>query len=134
MGRGNYLPPRMEDYKMLYVSIPMSEDEYQTQMWLDFLEMDIKDALTNSFWFEDNKWLNRESKVIASNSLIDIVIANNEWSVAVVVGNTNLEYFPNQINLAARHIPLIYEKIKRKLKDCGYEFRARNGAWCSSIL
>jgi hypothetical protein len=126
MGAGNYLPSReMGDHRLVYVDGQFGEDEYQA------LIDTIRASLPKSF-DKENRWVVHNAKVIARSTLLDVCVADNEWSEAVfLVPTEGLVEYPSEMNLAYHHLDRLAENLFRKLKEAGYTLRVRSGPWTS---
>lgn len=126
MGRGNYLPsPEMGEHELVYVDGEFDEEQR------DQLVAEIYAALPGSF-YEVHEWRQHDSVAIARNRLLDICIADNEWSKAVfVVPREGLVEYPSELNLAYRHLANTAKRLFGKLAEL-YLLRKRAGPWCSA--
>lgn len=140
MGRGNWIPDetRNIDYRMVYVDV--FEDLYESledgadpalegQMRYDDFVSEVRDALPASF-SKDDRWRGRDGFVAASNGLIDVVIADNQWSLAIALIPKH-EPGEGCYNLAVRHLDLFADKVFKEL-SLQWNIFIRNGAWMSS--
>ena len=126
MGAGNYLPAReMGDYEMVYVSGQFEDFQYRQ------LIEDVRDLLTNAFWEENEGGVRCE--IIAQSNLLDVCVADNQWSIAVFVvpNHMIIDGYPSEVNLAYHHLPLLAKKVFKGLDRKGYDLHVRAGAWCS---
>lgn len=128
MGRGNYLPSsEMGDHEMVYVEIPYEDVDEQ---WYDELIGDIRSSLPGSF-YDIREHRVHDSTAISRNKLLDVCVADNEWSTAVfIVPREGLDEYPSEMNLAYRHINNVAKKAFDKLAKL-YPLRVRCNAWCS---
>jgi hypothetical protein len=126
MGRGNYLPSQeMGDHEMVYVDGFFDALEYR------YLIQVIRDSLPKSF-DENDKRLVHECEAIASSALLDVCVADNEWSTAVfVVPAEGLVEYPSKMNLAYHHLNPTARNLFKKLIDAGYTLSVRASAWTS---
>jgi hypothetical protein len=145
MGRGNFcLSNRQEEYgsSMVYVINPEYDpDDEQSEIELLFddhyanLIADIRSILSKAFYPEKDKWDGRNLRIIAQSELVNVAIADNEYSVAVCVYAREWDGWGRcTMGLAAPHIERIGKKIRETLLKYGYELRVRTGPWTSAKL
>lgn len=135
MGRGNYLPIdcRWFDYEMVYVDLGYDPDDCE---WAyQNLKRSIAELAPRSFWealYFDSAGYGRDEWVLLANNLLEIRLADNEWSTAVIVRPAAyvLEY-SELIGLAYRHLPNVARKLFAGLHRRGYELYSRSGPWIS---
>jgi hypothetical protein len=141
MGRGNFLPSSLEGeigYEMIYIPIPETQEYDGVFMEVGYddfkeqLEIDILEALPKSFKAVQ-KWIG-ERYIVAQNGVTDVYLADNQWSLALVIHPRFCDYFPNHRYLAIRHLSPIYKRIVEKLKEYNYELSVRTSAWTSAPI
>ena len=127
MGAGNFLPAEeMGDYEMVYAEpFDDSDDEYR------WLVQNIRDSLPGSFFNIDESRV--RSTAVARNALLDVCVADNQYSVAVFVVPTQgiMDGYPSELNLAYGHLRKVARRLFDRLKDQGYKLRIRTGPWTS---
>ena len=136
MAGGNYLPyPTDVDVKMVYAEFPPYEDDDQWECEWEEIKHVIGDALPKSFCDADT-WVHHYLHVFFENELLQVGIADNEWSWAIVVRpvldrDTDQPEYPG---LAYRHIDSVFNRIAAALSSHGYELYQRTGAWTSAKM
>jgi hypothetical protein len=146
MGRGNFcLSNRQEEYgsSMVYVINPEydpDDDQFEIDLLFDDhyknLIADIRSVLSKSFYPENDKRDGRSLRIIAQSELINVAIADNEYSTAVCVYARDEDYWwgRNTRGLAAPHIERIGKKIRATLLKYGYELHVRTSPYTSAKL
>lgn len=150
MGAGNYLPNAV-CYAMVYVDIPTEEnlqdhfkeeiedrnEEEQKRLriesffdwWHDDLVQDIRGLLPKSF-YERHEYV-QNSQVIASNKLIDVCLADNQGSVALVIrARENEDWMEVCSPLAPLHVDKLAKRLFNQLANT-YYLSVRCGPWTS---
>lgn len=135
MGRGNFIPNIETAFRLVYAELPTeSVDEegvvYEDDFaWDDFIE-NLSSILPKSF--ESNiknsklpSW-DRDTLCLAQSGMYNLVLADNETSIAVV-----LAVREDAPNFAASKLEKTSNLIFDKLSDM-YDLRERCGAWMSS--
>lgn len=131
MGRGNYLPNTHKPYKMVYIKYPdsayLDDIEYDMGMWYEDLKANIILSLPKSFKAPRNKkWGIDDNIIIAENGLYDVLLADNEHSIALV-----LMVNDNELSFAGSKMDSIFDKLLYKLWEM-YSLSFRSTAWTSS--
>ena len=141
MGKGNYCPfdEHVSDFEMVYVDIPQfftEEDKRNVDTWtvqalydswVQQLQDDVWNLLPKSFGREE-KWELSEY-ILASNNLLTVRIADNEWSKAIIVRPPLKDGVP--LGLAYHHMPVLARRIFVGLAGKGYDLYKRTGPWTS---
>lgn len=134
MGRGNWLPKNagyeIADYAGFYV-----EDNLDDPYFSDDLTLLIRQELPILFpsLNETKKW-EHDGLVVLENEQAQIVIGDNEWSLAVyvVIPNTNLFTHANLGKGNLRRYLAGLESLLMKYYPAQVHFRT--GPWTSGIL
>jgi hypothetical protein len=118
MGRGNWRP-NLDDYAMVYVEIDV-EDEFE------MLKEDLWEIMPRSMVdvFRPNS---REGVVLCGNGHCELVLADNENSVAVA-------FVPHDDGYEGFHmrwIDQVSQNVFKRLNDRGWRLRVRCGPWTS---
>lgn len=130
MGRGNYLPNTDKPYRMIYIEYPdsayLDDIEYDMGMWYEDLKGNIRFLLPKSFNDPTDKHLDNDvSIIISENKLFKVCLADNEYSIAVIIiVNEDSPAF------AEANIDKVFDKLAYDLWEM-YEVRTRCGAWTS---
>ncbi|MDD4840280.1 MAG: hypothetical protein PHE93_06435 [Clostridia bacterium] len=127
MGKGNYYT---DDGSFIYVERNNNEDYDLDRSEYDDLVENIRSKLPKSYsqcW----KW-GTEGRIIAENSLCEILLVDNQWSYALVFsyGKLYKKYADNLVPLAKRHIEQVADKIFDSIADM-YPCYERGCAWTS---
>lgn len=141
MGAGNYLP-HVECYEMVYVDTPsIVEDENANkenfqqedyEFWYLDLKATILEILPPSFYKPTQReWVDRNTISIARNQLIDVCLADNGWSTAVVIrARENEDWMETHSPLAPLHVQLLAKRLFNRLNEM-YDLSIRCGPWTS---
>lgn len=139
MGRGNFLPSNLEGeigYEMIYISIPEPDSEYTCEIecedFVQMLEEEILNVLPKSY-FPEQRYVG-DRYVIAQNDVTSIYLADNQYSLALVIHPRFSDYFPTHRFLAVRHLEGTMNKIKTRLKELNYQLSIRTSSWTSAQI
>ena len=138
MGAGNYTVSRyaaQAGLGLFYVDDPDLDDDadFEFECWHQDLEEDILDLLPPSFHKEKNKY-REDGRVIASNQLIDVIMADNQCNRAVAIIAKEQDGWDDYSALAGRHIDNLEKRLINGLLELPYELYARCGPWTSAKI
>ena len=136
MGRGNWCPTNYESERganFYYVptsgwGIENEGDEFDQDLYdmeHDDLICNIKGCLPKSFYPVKDTWRDRYEKLIFRNRLYEVVLTDNEWSIAVC-----FYVREDAPAFALGNITKQSEVFFKKLGE-NYDLHYRNGAWMS---
>jgi hypothetical protein len=132
MGKGNYIPVGYDvaDYGGYYVEI-----DWDDPFFYEDLVSTVKEGLMARFasFYEVNDWA-YGGKVILQNAIARVVVADNEYSLAlyVVVPDTERYCYPE---LGKKNLPKYLEGLKEiLLANYPGKVRYRTGPWTSGVL
>lgn len=140
MGRGNWLPNSSEitDYAMYYVDVCglvdvcASEQEF---FWEDLVNS-LKAAFERKYknMFPPAKKWDRDCMVLLENNLVQVVLADNGWAVAVAVVVPDNERF--QYPQLGCEMLKYYDSFLKKTLTSLYpgQIYVRTGPWTSAKL
>jgi hypothetical protein len=156
MGRGNALPHGVQESKFFYVDFELiyGEDYYERKDF-DLLQIEYEDwkeqlrqKIMNkwdSFWYEDSfrhaYGCHDSFYVLCQNSLVNIELFDNQWSMMIAVTIPKRDYYEkNTIGLAYNHMVDYYEgliEIFKEWYDLDYlqgKLCFRTSAWTSGTI
>lgn len=127
MGKGNYYT---NDGSFIYVELNEDEDYDLNRIEYDDLVENIRSQLPKSY-SPCLKW-GTEGRIIAENSLCEILLVDNQSTYALVFSYSKLykEYADNLVPLAKRHIEQVAGKVFDSIADM-YPCFERTCAWTS---
>jgi len=133
MGIGNFLPSLNNNcWEMVYVEYPETYDDDDFVIWYEDLMETIHGILPPSF-YEPCSELKRRSgmEIVATNHLLDVCLADNEWSLAVIIAAKENDRY--EINpLAGHHLELLEKRLFNGLHKNGFHLRLRTGPWTTT--
>jgi hypothetical protein len=132
MGKGNWIPVGHDvaDYGGYYVDY-----DYDDPFFYEDLVSIIKEELMDRFVsLEETEDWAYGGKVILKNAIVRVVVADNEYSLAVyvVVPDTERYRYPE---LGKKNLPKYLEGLKEVLlSNYPGKVRYRTGPWTSGVL
>ena len=143
MGRGNWKPNRQVEelgYRLFYIdqSDIYPDHDYDIYYFQNFL-IGALTHLPKSFnrIYPDSQWRDN-NQLVAQNKLFDLLIADNEWSIAVCLAVIDMpsDYWREHasiIPLARQNMDRTFESFVRKLNQ-QYKIYFRTSAWTSGSV
>lgn len=140
MGRGNWIPKGVGsgilDYGGYYVAIDYNEENpFETDCFIRNLKQTVINEMMEMYpsFVKTKKW-EHDGEVILVNNLAQVVLADNEWSMAVYVVIPDTERYP-YAELGKKQLKNYLVGLKMLLlKYYPDQVRVRTGPWTSGIL
>lgn len=143
MGRGNArfgCPKgtyRISDHSALHYHVYVDYGDINEQDEFDNLRLEITNYIKSvcssysMFEYPENKWLDRETKVIAESTSYGIAVAGNEWSDAVFVyakeSEESEEFLTQGIFYIACRLFWEMRHLKLRQRTCSWTSREYQG-------
>jgi len=101
--------------------------------WRQMIET-MRDRLMARFpsFYSEDKWIDRDRRVVLENELFHIAVVDNEWSAAwLLLERSDIDDTGRNRTFMRRHYQTYLEAIKRILIDRWGEATGYGGAWVS---